>query len=204
MALQITTCTTFIALAVFCVPVAAGQPPSLDWTLQMENHWISAITVDKIGNIVATGCWFSPDPDDWFPGSSFFPWGEADKCSEIFVTKLSASGEEVWTYRKESLGHDRAFEVAVNDLGDVFIAGQTKGNLTGTAAKESSGIFDCDLFVMCVLANGQHSWTYQYHQVGMFISPSGIALDEAGDVLITGFTDPPQASLPGSAGSGPS
>ena len=166
-----------IDLVVFRMPVAAGQSPSLDWTWQMEDgHAVGAVapTADKMGNVVVFGSGQCAEPF---------------RCDSMFITKISALGEKVWTYEEESFDGELS-AVAANHLGDVFITGVTSGNLTGGKEVLAGAR---DLFVMCILANGTHSWTYQVEDRYFWPKgfarpyPRAIALDKAGDVIITGW-----------------
>lgn len=137
-----------------------------------------AIGVDPWGNVLVAGMLYQTSN---YGGANLTSAGSAD----VFVVKLTADGAHVWSKRAGGSGEDFVFGLAVDGNGNVAITGHSigtadfgGGNLAGAGAK--------DIFVAHYSgANGAHNWS---RRVGGSTDDvgRGIAIDGAGDVVVTG------------------
>ncbi len=124
------------------------------------------------GNVVITG---------WTLGSFAGPHlGDQD----VFVSKYDADGIHLWSKQYGTASHDLPAGVTIDDLGYVYVAGQTSGGLAGPAP-QVFGMYDA--FVSKIAPDGEIVWS---QQIGSSMSEScfGVATDSQGNVFITGDT----------------
>ena len=77
---------------------------------------------------------------------------------------------------------DRAYGVATDSSGNVYVTGRTEGGLGGNS---SAG--DYDLFVVKYNSSGTKQWTKQLGTSGNDIA-YGVATDSSGNVYVSGET----------------
>ena len=131
-----------------CLAIKYSPTGSIIWTASFLYYYLNDIAVDNYGNLYVTG---------------FNGYDGADK-ENFILTKLSASGEVLWTSVFDSPEHvqDIPYSIAADDSGNVYVAGytcgppdiyyydyltvkySTEGNLLWSA-RYSSGTWRCDL-----------------------------------------------------------
>ncbi len=108
---------------------------------------------------------------------------EGKKTADDFVTvKYDASGREVWAVRHDDGGRklDAAKDVAVDADGNVFVTGVT---LAGRAT------FDLDIVTLKYDRDGRLQWRSVHNGPTDDVDdPAAIAVDDGGDVYVTGQT----------------
>jgi hypothetical protein len=120
----------------------------------------TAIAVDAAGNVYVTG-------------ESSFP----DSSSDYATIKYGPDGRQLWVSRYDGPGHysDTAFAIAVDSDG-VYVTGASTGVDTSL-----------DYATIKYGLGGNELWVARYDGPGHFVDqPSGIALDDAGSVYVTG------------------
>lgn len=143
------------------------------------------IAVDNSGSAYVTGYTFSTD----FPTVN--PFMTDQPGWDAFVIKLSSTGNslEYSTYLGGE-GHDRAFGIAVDDLGIAYVTGETASPdfpMVDAFQETYNGFFDA--FVTKLSVSGS-SLLYS-----TFLGGSGeeegeaITIDEAGAIYLTGFSE---------------
>ena len=159
------------------------------------------IAVDAGGNVLVTGKTASRD----FPTTA----GAFDRSlggyEDAFVAKLTSSGSLMWsTYLGGTDGPQSNFggmedgaDIAIDAAGNVLVTGRTDSNnfpTTAGAFDRSLGGYE-DAFVTKLTSNGSLSWsTYlggsdgPHSDFGGSDFAAGIAVDSAGNVLVTGST----------------
>jgi hypothetical protein len=111
---------------------------------------------------------------------------------DAFVTKRDSTGAQVWARQLGTTSSDFSSSTAADGLGNVYISGQTNGNLAGTNAGS------IDAFLAKYDTLGTLLWSRQIGTSGQDYSNAG-TVDAAGNAYITGST---QGNLAGvSAGS---
>ncbi len=107
--------------------------------------------------------------------------------NDVFLIKLNQEGKVLWKRQFGTNSDEQAEEIAVDKAGNCFVTGWTKGNLG------IKNIGDSDIFLVKYDSTGNQLWT---HQLGTEKADVGhfIALDELGNIYITGSTEGSLAS----------
>lgn len=105
--------------------------------------------------------------------------GEAD----AFVAKFDLDGNELWVQQVGGSDWEQANGVAVDNVGNVYITGETQGAL-GTSAGST------DAWVAKFDTNGNPLWNSEVVQLGTQAvdAAKDIAVDDAGNVYLAGLT----------------
>lgn len=140
-----------------------------------------AIAADRAGNLYVTGSVF-------FQGDSGSNPGKAD----AFVAKFTAQGQLEWRHRLGNAeGDDRGYAVAVDAVGDVYVAGQFQGEVDfdpgeGSEYRRTAG-GSVDAFLLKLTTDGHFDWVATYGQTdGHWKIASALTVDDAGDVIVAG------------------
>ncbi|MEM9657474.1 MAG: SBBP repeat-containing protein, partial [Planctomycetota bacterium] len=101
--------------------------------------------------------------------------------TDAFVTRLDADGAVLWTRQFGSAAVDVAWGVAADEFGNVFVAGNTDGDLDGPNAGEA------DAFLTMFTGAGELLWTRQLGSHAFDRSQS-VSTDGLGNVYAAGYT----------------
>jgi len=117
------------------------------------------IAVDGAGNVYVCG-YFSLTND--FNAGAGGDLHISNGSGDIFLTRLDSSGNYTWTKTMGSIGDDEGRQVAVDQSGNVYLAGTFTGtvdfNPGGTADEHTSnGLVDA--FITRINADGSYAWT---------------------------------------------
>ena len=109
---------------------------------------------------------------------------------DAFLIKYDSEGIELWTRQFGSHDEDVARSVAVDQEGDIYVAGLTRGALPGQASKG-----DKDAFLIKFDPEGEELWTLQLGSAEEDVAWS-VSVDGDGNVHVAGRTEglPHQAS----------
>lgn len=135
------------------------------------------VTTDLVGNIFVTGAFYSPVN----VGGGVLPNAGG---YDIFLVKLDAAGNHLWSARFGSSGDQVPNDVTTDPAGNVFITGSVGGTLDLGGGNLTSG-GDDDLFVAKYDPLGNHLWSKRFGSASIQ-EASAMAMDPAGNVLITG------------------
>jgi hypothetical protein len=137
----------------------------------------TAVKVDGSSNVFVTG-YISGSVD--FGGGSLVSAGGQD----VFLVKYSSTGGHLWSKRFGSTATDQGTGVSTDTSGNVIVVGTFNGsiNLGGGGLTSAGGR---DMFVAKFSATGQHLWSKRFGGTGND-DVRGVAVDAAGDVLLTG------------------
>lgn len=136
------------------------------------------IATDGAGNVFVTG-YFNGDGD--FGSGVLVSAGNAD----AFIAKLGVDGAPLWSKSFGGAGDDASQGLAVDSAGNVVVTGHFNGSVDfGGGALTSAG--NSDIFVVKLGADGTHLWSKRFGDPS-YQSGQGVAVDSAGNVLITGF-----------------
>ncbi|MFT3997245.1 MAG: transcriptional regulator [Asticcacaulis sp.] len=129
--------------------------------------------------------------------------GARSAVADSFVTVFDANGEEMWTKRRGSIEEDTALAVSFADDGSVYVAGKTRGVMTGGGGTAGGW----DAYVMGFSATGEATFTSQYGSAGtdqanaMTVDGNTlyVAGVEDGNMVLRAYdiTDPTKATLKG-------
>ncbi len=176
------------------VTVFPAQTSTFQWAKRIVNDGTftrsrqSDIAVDVSGNTYITGI---------FEGSTTFGPGEAlettltsDGDSDIFIAKYTADGNLIWAKRAGGVQGDAGRSIAVDSSGNVYITGiifrvsATFGpGEAGETTLTSHG--KSDIFVAKYTTDGDLIWARNDGGTA-FDEATGIAVDDLGDIYITG------------------
>jgi gliding motility-associated-like protein len=142
------------------------------------------VATDKAGNVYITG--FISDHYGW-PGNpgtfgSFSLPLPGDSIA--YVAKLNAAGVFQWVRSFDALDGERDNRIAVDSLGNAYVAGGFRGTKSfGSVSLTSAG--DYDIFVTKYDPNGNVLWA---KRAGSAYDDraNGVTLDVYGDVYVTG------------------
>ncbi len=143
----------------------------------LEFAW--GVDTDSQGNIYVTG-WFSDDVtsnDPNFEDSSSF---------DVFLTKFSSGGEKLWSKQVGSNNDDGQYfgDIVIDSNDNIFVSGYTNGKLTGDGSGE-----DTDGWVGRFDTNGNTKWIQQIGMEDKAEYATGLAVDDQGQLFVTGFTE---------------
>ncbi|MGD8589760.1 MAG: SBBP repeat-containing protein [Chromatiales bacterium] len=146
------------------------------------------IAVDAEGNAYITGNTTSTEesfPENVGPDLSYSRWN-----MDAFVAKVSADGSQlIYAGYIGGNGKDYSWGIAVDDLGNAYVTGQTTGHFPVTVGPDLSyNGHNYDAFVAKVSADGTHLEYAGYIGGGSAERAFDIALDNLGRAYVTGDT----------------
>ncbi|MNJ88740.1 Beta-propeller repeat protein [compost metagenome] len=159
------------------------------WAGSMGNYepdFAHSVAVDASGNVYTTG--YFELTVDFDPGP-----GVANLTSngnrDIFVNKLDANGNHVWTQNFGSTSFDEGYAITVDAAGNVYVTGAFQGTVDfdfgpGIANLTSAG--NRDVFICKLDPNGNLMWAKCMGSAGWEESHA-IHVDPSGNVYTTGF-----------------
>ena len=146
----------------------------------------NSVAVDGAGNVYTTGSFAGTADFDPGPGTTNLT---SAGSTDIFVSKLDASGSFVWAVRMGGTGIDVGYWLAVDGSGNVYTTGYFNGTADfdpgpGTTSLTSAG--SADIFVSKLDASGSFVWARSLGGTGTDVGNS-VAVDGSGNVYTTGF-----------------
>jgi hypothetical protein len=166
-----------------------------EWVTQLGNStagldaarrdYCSGVTADSLGNIFVTGNTRGSLGAETNGG-----------IEDVFVAKFDSGGAIEWvsqlgdvTMGPDADGSDMVTGIALDSSGNIFVTGHTSGTLGG---ETNGGGFD--VFVAKFGSDGASEWVSQLGDVTLGVDAdgqdraSGIALDNTGNIFVTGYT----------------
>ena len=148
----------------------------------------NAIRLDAAGNVLTTGSF--DGTVDFDPGAATVNLVSSGASTDIFISKLDASGNYVWAKRMGGSFTDRGYSSEADAGGNVYTTGYFQGNAdfdpgAGTFTLSSSSNTE-DIFVSKLDASGNFLWARAMGGAGNDQAIS-LALDASGNVHTTGW-----------------
>jgi PKD repeat protein len=167
---------------------------ALRWSDSAGDAWDDRgrdVALDAAGNVVATGDFRGTIDLGGGPMTAFKLSYQAAMPSDIFIVKYSPSGAHLWSKRIGAHGDDAGTAVAVDASGDVVVAGFAGPNVDFGGGELPTG-GSWDFFVAKYAGtDGHYLWAKRFGGAEAEF-PWAMALDAAGNVLVTGeFTGSP-------------
>jgi len=180
-----------------------GSDPTVAGTMMTSSHtygwsnsfggssrdYAKGVATDAAGNIYVIGH-FESQVD--FDISAADDSQLSNGSSDVYVTKLNVDGSYGWTRTFGGTGYDYGHAIAVDDLGNSYLTGgfsRTVDFDPGVGVDSRSAVNVTDIFVTKLNADGSYGWTRTFGGTQTYHNPyygNGIALDNAGGVIITG------------------
>jgi hypothetical protein len=159
---------------------ADAPAAAVGWTAQFGTRSpddANGLTIGPNGNLFVVG-----------QTSGELPGQKNAGMIDAFLRRYDPSGAEVWTRQFGSAERDIPKGVTLDDSGNVYVVGQTFGNLPG---QHSAGGWDA--FLRKYTPTGDELWTSQFGGGGAE-SAASVRVDHAGNAYVVGGT---RAALPG-------
>lgn len=111
--------------------------------------------------------------------------GAGDK--DIFVSKMTKDGNWIWATKAGSKqGGDRGIGICANDQGNIFVAGQYRGDAKFSELEVSAGTDSTQLFVGMINSEGVWQWVIDGGGP-MADRATSVSVDTACNVYFTGY-----------------
>ncbi len=155
-----------LALFLLCAEPVIAQSVDTAWVRRYDgtgnsNDWVSAIAVDVSGNVYVTGQSYGGVTDYDFATIKYYPNGDT-----VWIRRYNGPGD----------GSDAASAIAIDDSGNVYVAGHSTG--IGTL---------WDYTTIKYYPNGDTAWVRRYTQPGFNNDhASDITVDDSYNVYVTG------------------
>jgi hypothetical protein len=135
------------------------------WNVTMGgigNDYSNAIVTDSAGNIYVTGYTLS--------------FGAVGR--DVLTIKYDSNGDQLWNRTIGGTGQDYGYGIAVDDSGDIYIAGYTN----------SFGVVLYDIWIIKYNSSGDQIWNKTTGGTGNQYA-YGMTIDDSGDIYVAGSTD---------------
>ncbi len=170
-----------LSISILFLATFAFAVPSHLWSKRFGSTGTDggqAVALDAAGNVFVSGT-FSGTVN--FGGGDLISAGNQD----AFVAKYDAAGTHVWSKRYGSTLVDFGRELAVDASGNAYLAGFYSGTVDfgGGPLMSAGGL---DVFVLKLDASGGFLWSKRLGSTSND-ECEGLALDNAGNIVITGY-----------------
>jgi hypothetical protein len=161
------------------------------WAKQAEGESRS-VGVDAVGNIYTAGMFAGTIDLDPGPGTyNLTNYSTNLSISDIYISKLDASGNFVWAKQLGGASDDYFFSMAIDASGNVFTTGSFFGTADfdpGPANYSLTTISSSeDIFISKLDASGNFAWAKRFG--GMYPDRCySIKVDGSGNVYATGYS----------------
>jgi hypothetical protein len=141
----------------------------------------NAVAVDGTGAVVLTG---------YFRGTADFGGGPISvpftTDLDVFVAKFDAGGAHLWSKNFTNTGNDRGYGIATDSAGNVAVVGTFSNTIDFGGGELNSPNAVLDIFVVKLSPAGAHLWSRQIGSASASEGANGVAMDPAGNVVVTG------------------
>ncbi|MCP4708545.1 MAG: hypothetical protein GY869_07975, partial [Planctomycetes bacterium] len=129
------------------------------------------VCADNAGNVYVAG----------YTAGSFHGENNAGK-KDAFLIKFDNQGSNLWTKLWGSTESEQAYTICIDNSGNIYVAGDTKGEFDG-----QTSVGEFDVFLTKFNPDGQKQWSRIWgsddHDYGR-----GVSADSAGNVYVAGYT----------------
>ena len=165
----------FVTLFLFNLSVAWSEPPVPSWIklLRTSDSDVAAdLTTDSMGNLYVAGRTKGNLNGEINGGN----W-------DAFIVRYDLSGELQWTKLLSTSDVDVATALTTDSMGNLYVAGVTKGNLNGETNNGNR-----DAFIVKYDLAGARLWTKLLGTIGND-SANALIADSLGNLYVAGRTD---------------
>jgi len=144
------------------------------------------IAVDGSGNIYVTGS----SNASWNGPGGEAPIHAFASGYDIFVLKLSSSGQYQWHTFHGAAGGEYAYGMAIDVSGNIYVTGISNATWNGSGGEAPIHAFaaDTDIFVLKLASNGQYQW-HTFHGAAGTDYAFAMAVDGSGNIYVTGSSN---------------
>lgn len=151
----------------------------------VQDDYGTSISISSNGNVYSTGVF--EGIVDFDPSASILNLA-SNGNTDVFVTKHDANGNIIWAKGFGANFDDRVSSIVCDANEDIYFIGEFSGTVdfnpgSGTANKTTAGGYD--IFVNKLDSAGNHVWVNTFGSTATDYG-YGIALDNAGNIIITG------------------
>jgi len=143
------------------------------------------ITVDNLGNVHTTGVF--QDTVDFDPSAATHSLISAG-LSDIFIQKLDASGNFIYTKAIGGTNSDYGNSIAVDATGNVYTTGHFNDTVDfdpGTGSYNLTSLASAEVFILKLDASGNFTWAKSIEGTG-YDAASSLALDDTEHIYLAG------------------
>jgi uncharacterized delta-60 repeat protein len=133
---------------------------------------VNDLATDASGSIFLTG-----ETGGALPGQTLLGGGDA------YIRKYGSNGDIIWTRQFGTSSFDQGLGLAVDNMGNSYVSGETSGTFPGASSFGSR-----DAFVMKLDPSGGTGWIKQFGTAG-FDQAHAITVDSAGNTFTAGTTN---------------
>lgn len=158
------------------------------WAKRIASTYPESIALDGLGNVYTTGYFFGVV--DFDPGAGILELSSAggSSYSDIFISKLDASGNFVWAkqFNGAATQYRRSNSIAVDVVGNVLTTGNFSGSVDFDPSVSTFTLTDGGAFISKLDASGNFVWAKQFAASSGGASGGTITSDASGNVYIAG------------------
>ena len=180
--------TLYIVLSLLLANQLYAQAPALVWASSFSSGGVDegrSVAVDADGYVYTVGNF--NDTADFDPGTGTFDMSSTD-LSDIYIVKLSPSGDLVWAKSIGGTGSDIPSNVILDGTGQLYITGQFAYRVDFDPGPDSTFLTanaNADVFVLKMDTVGNFLWANGFG--GDFVDNGlALAVDDAGNVYNVG------------------
>ena len=144
--------------------------------------------VDGNGNLIIAG----QSNASWLGDNNAAPKHAHGGASDIVVVKLNNAGTYQWHTFWSAEINDNGASIAVDGSGNVYFAGNAGGPWVGPTGQKPihpfAGVDQTDIVVTKLNSSGAYQW-HTFYGSSQTDQADAIAVDSAGNVYVTGFSD---------------
>ncbi len=159
-----------------------GSDGALLWSArygESDNQNPVGATIDEAGNLYVTG-YFAGEID--FGGG---PLSATTGSNDLFVAKLAADGQHLWSKSFSGLEDQIAQAVAVDSAGAIYLVGYFAGEVDFGQGMHAAAGDEQDIFVLKLDADGETLWSRTYGDESEQRAVA-VAVDGQGDLIVCG------------------
>ncbi len=139
------------------------------------------IATDGSGNVYTLGTTNSGSID--LGGGAVSP-----TSTDLYLVSWDPAGNYRWSRLVGGSGPEFPGALGVDGAGNVYVAGEARGTLDlGGGSLPLQGFRD--LFVASYTSSGAHRWSQRHGATGVTVVPNDMAVNAAGDLVVTGRAD---------------
>lgn len=174
-----------ITIMMSVASLSQAQSPLYNWVKSLggtSNEYVNSIVTDKNGNLYTTGSFEGTiDIDPSATTKSVTSNGGTD----IFITKLDAKGNLLWSKNVGSYANDIGYSITLDQSGNVYATGSFQGSTDFGSSISLNAAGSEDIFIVKYDSLGNLKWV---KAMGGYNSDYGrsIAADNFGALYITG------------------